>query len=105
MIWRWWDVILILSRYGETEFVDVSKAVSIKLVSKRVKTEVHIMFPGGKTLVLEYDKEFVGDIAYEETLFKQWLTKKGLYPVPGEFEASMWFGTSQRNINVDWRWE
>jgi len=98
-------VILILSRYGETEFVDVSKAISIKLVSKTGKTEVRIMFPGGKTLVLEYNKEFVGDIAYEETLFERWLTKKGLYPVPGKFEADMWFETSLRDVSVSWRWE
>lgn len=98
-------MILILSRYGETEFVDVGKAVSIKLVSMVDRTEVHIMFPGGKTLVLEYDKKFVGDIAYEEILFEQWMTRKGLYPVPGKFEASKWFGISKRDINVSWRWE
>ena len=98
-------MILILSRYGETEFVDVGKAVSIKLVSMVDRTEVHIMFPGGKTLVLEYDKKFVGDIAYEEILFEQWMTRKGLYPVPGKFEASKWFGINKRDINVSWRWE
>jgi len=98
-------VILILSRYGETEFVDVGKAVGIKLVSMVDRTEVHIMFPGGKTLVLEYDKKFVGDIAYEEILFEQWMTRKGLYPVPGKFEASKWFGINKRDINVSWRWE
>ena len=96
-------MILILSRYGETEFVDVGKAVSIKLVSMVDRTEVHIMFPGGKTLVLEYDKKFVGDIAYEEILFEQWMTRKGLYPVPGKYESSRWFET--KDVNVKWKWE
>ena len=96
-------MILILSRYGETEFVDVGKAISIKLVSMVDRTEVHIMFPGGKTLVLEYDKEFVGDITDEEVLFELWMTKKELYPIPGKYEKSRWFKT--KDVSVKWKWE
>jgi len=96
-------MILILSRYGETEFVDVGKAVSIKLVSMVDRTEVHIMFPGEKTLVLEYDKKFVGDIADEEVLFEQWMTRRGLYPVPGRYERDRWF--EAKDVSVKWKWE